>query len=135
MTTTVRLWRRAPAWRHLIVGACVCTALAIMFAPASRAPGSSPGASAVMIPPIPTGPASYQAPAGAQSYGASQANTVLQPVAPVAPTIQPSRTLRAAELPDSLQHGPEEFGVYRGDERARIKPSGPPVRQEQRQDD
>ena len=58
----------------------------------------------------------------------------MQPVAPVAalpPSIAPSRTLEPDKLPPEKEQAPKEFGVFRGEDTSRLRPSLPAQPQQQ----
>ena len=122
MNRAVRLWERAPLWRASVLGAGICTALVVLFPPtgptSSGYTAATPG-----VPPIPTGlGSSYQPPVS------TTVPTTIYPVAPVAPappSIAPSRSIDPAALPPAQSaRTAAEFGVYRGKDDTKIRPSG-----------
>ncbi len=85
------------------------------------------------IPPIPTG-SSYQSPAQPLRTPAPADVSIMQPVAPVAalpPKIAPSRALEPDKLPPAKEETPREFGIYRGEDKSRLRPSLPAQSQQQ----
>lgn len=127
MNRLSRLWERAPLWRAALLGAIVCTVLVMLFPPQSSMPPGSQASLPTGIPPIPTGVGgSYQPPPPAGGPVPVASMAPITPVAPAPVTITPSRPVDPAALPPApiKPTASPEFGVYRGDDSTKIRPSG-----------
>jgi len=115
-SVVVELWRRAAAWRYVVIGACACTFLAFVFPPgqsrgrSSKVEGST-GVSAA--PPSPTGQA--DAPGSSPTTEGAATTTSPSPdasdeVGHAAPDIKPgARTEGVEETVSAVRQQAEQL--------------------------